>query len=320
MGISRSLSSQHSVYFSRTCECFFLEAEMAEWQCVEPSMLEEKPPWLPMTDKTLVVLQAPAEDTVIFPHVDVCLAIAWLAADKSIIAGHVPAQWDSTSLPDEAGCAKRVIAEMEKLRKGAIDCVVTLGDRDWKRTVDSMTEGLKPKQFLKIWKNIPGGADLRLDGPNKKISVHATRTRQQVKEWTYDGVPNKDEPVTYTTPVLFQLAENLKNDFKDTPFKGMEETRFHSLCAQKDRQEITENFKWLFQKHGRCTEFWAPLHSTLEGDLIFKLADGEKCSFHVVVAESLKVKGRYQIKEMTLKPGSQFYAEQHGRSMEFARR
>jgi hypothetical protein len=284
-------------------------------------MLQEKPPWLPMTDKTLVVLQAPAEDTVIFPHVDVCLAIAWLAADKSVIAGHVPAQWDRTSFPDEAGCAKRVIAEMEKLRKGAaIDCVITLGDDEWKRVVDSMTESLKPKQYLKIWKDIAGGADLRLDGPDKKITVHATRTRQQVKEWTYAGVPNKDEQVNYTTPVLFQLAENLKNDFKDTPFKGMEETRFHSLCAQKDRQEITENFKWLFQKHGRCTDFSAPLHSQPQGDLIFKFADGEKCSFHVVVAESLQVKNRYQIKELTLKPGSQFYAEQHGRSMEFARR
>lgn len=295
---------------------------MAEWQCVEPSMLEEKPGWLTLTDKTLWVLAAPADDTVIFPHVDVCLAIAWMAADKSIVAGHVPAQWDSTSFPDEAGCAKRVIAEMEKLRKGPVDCVVTLGDREWKRVVDSMTESLKPGQFLKIWKDISGGADLRLDGPEKKISVHATRSRQQVKEWTYDGVTNKDEPVTYTTPVLFGIAENLKNDFKDTPFKGMEEIRFHSLCSAKDRQEITDNFKWLFQKHGRCTEFFAPLHSQPQGDLIFKFADGEKCSFHIVVAESVvpKYKGRYQIKELTLKPGSQFYAEQHGRSMEFARR
>lgn len=294
---------------------------MAEWQCVEPSMLQEKPEWLALTDKSWAVLKAPAEDTVVFPHVDVCLAIAWLRSTKVIVAGHVPAQWDAHSPIDMEGCAKRIMVDMDKLQSEAnIEFVITLGDRAWKSIVDRMVDIAKPKQQLSIWKDIPGGGDLRIDGTTKKISVNASRTRQLVREWSYDTVQKEQPTVTYTTPVLFKIAENLKVHFKEEPFKGSESLFFHSLCPQKDQQEITQTFKSLFKKHGKCTEFWAPLGSTLNGDLSFKFADAEKVSFSIVAAESLSVSGRYLIKELTLNLTAQQYAEKHGSSMQFARR
>ncbi|HYK37026.1 hypothetical protein [Alloacidobacterium sp.] len=221
---------------------------MAEWQCVEPSMLLEKPEWLAVTDKTKAILKAPAEDTVIFPHVDVCLAIAWLSSSKRIVAGHVPAQWDRQSPVDQEGCANKVMAEMNKLQgESPIEFVITLGDEEWQPVIDRMVNNLKPKQYVKIWKEISGGGDLRLDGMSKKISVSASRTRQLVHEWAYDSVQKQQHTATYTTPILFRIAETLKAHFKEEPFKGVEEITFHSLCAPKDQQEITKNFKSLFQ-------------------------------------------------------------------------
>lgn len=239
---------------------------------------------------------------------------------KAYVAGHVPAQWDGASLPDQDGCAERILEAMNRLQGDSrIDFVITFGDEEWREVVDRMVDNLQPTQCLKIWKEVEGGGDLRVDGQAQKISVYATRTRQLVYECTYDSVQQQPHIALYKLPVLFKIAENLKTHFKEEPFKGVEDITFHSSCPAGKRQEITDTFKLLFKQHAKCTEFWAPMHSTLEGDLIFKFADAEKVSFHIV-AELLHAKGRYQVKELTMKPGQQFYAEQHGSSMQFARR
>jgi len=258
---------------------------------------------------------------VAFPHVDVCLAIAWLSKDGRMVVGHVPAQWIGEHVVDHAGCAKHIMGAMDRLQGDRIiHFVVTLGDDNWRQIVDPMVTNLNPGQYLKIWKNVPGGADLRIDGGAGEIQVSASRTRQLIKKWPFAAVGKDNETVDYSVPALFAVAENLKSQFNEHPFKGLESITFHPLFQVSEQQKITAVFKKLFKSHGACIGFSTPLSASLGANVTYRFRDGGKEHFSLIVKPVPQKDGRFGITDISLRSGDQMYAEQHGRSMQYVRR
>lgn len=271
---------------------------MAEIKCVEPALLDEHP-------GAHYVCLAKREDTLIFPHVDVCLATAWITTRTGqMIGGHVPGQWDQTSPVDPNGCAQRIFSLMDKKwSERSVDLIVTLGDASepgspgWTNIVKTMVRNLGATRYLMLWKNIPGGADLRIDGPGQKLSIVATRTGQLVLERPLDGIGAEELPVRYSTPARFKVAENLKTHFKAEPFKGA--GMFHDSCPAKEQERITSFFKDIFTNHGPCTAFESPLDSNLSGPATFRFGSGEKVIVTLTLAQHARFADRYLITNVT---------------------
>ncbi len=271
---------------------------MADVKCVEPAMVSSEP------GSNYVCLVKP-EDSLVFPHVDVCLGAAWITTQTwSMIGGHVPGKWDETSDDDLNGCAQRVFMLMDKRwSERKVDIIITLGDPSepgtpaWTDIVKTMARNLGAERYLMLWKNVPGGADLRIDGPARKLVVTSTRTRQVVLERTLDSIRKEELPIVYRLPVLFRMVENLKTHFKAEPFKGS--GSFHDSCPGKEQERITNLFKDIHRVHGPCTEFRAPLDSGLSGDATFLFRDAEKVIMNVTLAQHAKYTDRFLIRNIT---------------------
>jgi hypothetical protein len=113
---------------------------MANYNCVEPA--QETP-----ADHSVVLVGA--DDSITFPAVDSCFAIAFVLADGKLVGGHVPTLWDAAegervfSAGTEkamkkalgaamAGCLGRIVADMNGRRGAtAVTLAITLGDDDW---------------------------------------------------------------------------------------------------------------------------------------------------------------------------------------------
>lgn len=64
---------------------------------------------------TYVAVLENEEDRLVFPHVDSCLAIAFITSDERVIGGHVGLQWSIDSPPDPEKNAERVYKKMQEL-------------------------------------------------------------------------------------------------------------------------------------------------------------------------------------------------------------
>jgi hypothetical protein len=274
------------------------EDEMAEVKCVEPSMVDKVP------GSNYVCMVKP-EDTLVFPHVDVCMAAAWInTTNWAMIGGHVPGKWDQDGVDDLNGCAQRVFSLMDK-RWGerSVDLIITIGDPSgvgapaWTDIVKTMVRNLDAQRYLMIWKDTPGGADLTIDGPARKLTVASARTRHLILERTFDSIQREERPIRYDAPVLFKMVENLKSHFKPEPFKGA--SQFHESCKAEEQERITNFFKDIFQRHGPCTEFQAPSSRGLSGEASFKFKDGELVKVELTLAQHGKYKDRYLIANLT---------------------
>lgn len=270
---------------------------MAEVKCVEPAMMSSEA-------GSHYVCLVKKEDTLLFPHVDVCMAAAWITTSSwQMIGGHVPGKWDETSDDDLNGCAQRVFMEMDKRwSERTVDIVVTLGDPTdltpaWTNIVKTMVRNLGARRYLMLWKDVPGGADLKIDGPSKRLVVTSTRTRQVLLDRTLDSIATEEVPVVYRLPVLFRVAEDLKNHFKAEPFKGS--GSFHEDCPVEEQTRITNLFKEIFRVHGPCTEVQAPLNSSLSGDAAFRFRDGEKVIMKVTLAQHKRFGDRFPVRNIT---------------------
>jgi hypothetical protein len=262
------------------------------------------------------VLKTAKDDKVVFPHVDVCLAIAWVLRNNGrIIAGHVPGKWDEHSPLDPKGCADRIVKEMSRIRsEGVEDLVITLGDpgsAGWTRYVDAMVDGmagsltamnLPPMRYLKIWKDVPGGVDLTVDGLLGTLECKSSRTDELIWQRNLNVIGQDRQSIRYDTPELFKMASTLKSHFKAEPFKGL--NIFHASCGTSDRERITGLFKNLFQDHGACTAVQSPLTRELRGDITFTLGNGRKVIMRVVLAKNALVADRTEIQSLVLAPAA----------------
>ena len=278
---------------------------MAEVKCVEPALANKEGG----SDYVCVVK---GEDTLIFPHVDVCMAVVWLQARNwAMIGGHVPGKWDQDSNDDLKGCAERVLSVMNRqwheLR--SVDLIITMGDPSgvgapaWTDIVNTMVANLGAQRFLKIWKDTPGGADLKVDGPARKLTVTSSRTRQAICERTFDSITRGEElRIRYDAPELFKMVEDLRKKFTAIGFLGNLHL-FHDSCSKTDQERIDKFFKESFQKHGACTDFQAPMDRGLSGDATFTFADGEKAAIRLELAEKKWESGAtaYRIRNITPK-------------------
>ena len=259
---------------------------MAELKCVEPAMMSRVP------GSDYVCLAAP-NDTLLFPHVDVCMAVVWiteaLTPSWRMIGGHVPGKWDEHSSDDLKGCAERVFALMDR-QWGArsIAIVVAMGDPSgmqapgWTQIIKNMLNNLDPKKSLVIWKDTPGGADLKVDFSAGKVTMSSSRTAQFIYEKDFSSMTKGEERhIKYDAPVLFKTVESWKSQFKD----------------EQDR--IINLFRDIYQHHGDAKEVHPPLNSGVTGEVVFCFQDGEKVVFHVEFAQHHTLYDRYQIKNVT---------------------
>jgi hypothetical protein len=110
---------------------------VANYNCVEPAQ---------QTKGNHSVVLAQADDSITFPAVDSCFAIAFVLADGKLVGGHVPTLWDAAegntvfSSPNIAtalagamtGCLGRIVADMNGHRgTTGVTLAITLGDDDW---------------------------------------------------------------------------------------------------------------------------------------------------------------------------------------------
>jgi hypothetical protein len=94
-------------------------------RCVEPALA---------VGNLQYVVQVDATDELLFPHVDSCLAIAFLLADGRLIGGHVGMQLPNSPNLDPHGNAMAVANQMLALSAGAgVTRVVLVGDANWEQ-------------------------------------------------------------------------------------------------------------------------------------------------------------------------------------------
>lgn len=271
---------------------------MPEVKCVEPALVDQNP-------GSNYVCLVKAEDTLVFPHVDVCMGAVWITTRSwQMIGGHVPGKWDENSGDDLQGCANRVFTEMDRRwSERSVDIVITIGDPSgfgapaWTEIVQTMVRNLSPAKYLMIWKDTPGGADLKVEGPAAKLIVSSSRTGQLILERTFASIAREEKPIRYDVPILFKTTESWKAQFKDEPFKGLEP--FDPALSVQEQTRIKNLFKEIFQHHGACTVVEPPRNSGLTGQAVFKFADGEKVIFDVTLVQHPRFTDRYQIRNIT---------------------
>lgn len=83
------------------------------------------------------VVQTPQNDELLFPHVDSCLAIAFIMSNATYIGGHVGMQMPNSPNLDSHGNAMTIVAQMLALVQNAnIDQVLLAGDRSiWRNDI-----------------------------------------------------------------------------------------------------------------------------------------------------------------------------------------
>jgi hypothetical protein len=130
---------------------------------------------------------AAATDRLIFPHVDSCLAIAFLLANGQMVGGHVPLQMDAAANLDAGGNADRIIVNMLRLVRfecggAAINKLITLGDASMPfapqvdyNLVNLANRANAAQGHLHLDSGaIAGGVDLYIDGPNQRVQALTT--------------------------------------------------------------------------------------------------------------------------------------------------
>ncbi len=128
-------------------------------RCVEPAEAKGE-------DKHIQV--AGPGDELIFPHVDVCIAVACVLSNGTIVGGHIPYMFgDETKVSKnpQRKSARRVLEDMsEHVGTKKVAILITLSDKDHiiAQIVEEIATRCKPKKRLQICKWVEGGVDLHL--------------------------------------------------------------------------------------------------------------------------------------------------------------
>ena len=95
-------------------------------RCVEPAVAAEGP--------YEYLVEVEADDELLFPHVDSCLAIAFILEDGRVLGGHVGMMLPGADSLDPYGNAMSICEQMLGKRKGAqVRRVILVGDGNWER-------------------------------------------------------------------------------------------------------------------------------------------------------------------------------------------
>jgi hypothetical protein len=158
------------------------------------------------------VVKASSQESVIFPGVDSCLAIAFIMSDNRYICGHVGMQWSKESELEPTDNTLKIIGEMiQRVNKKKISKVIFVGDPHWdsgimkelwgqmeikirnrlRPTIPEVKKELKkiippPKDFLSLFKGEGKGIDVLLTrnpGMNIEIICKATPVHKKLYQY-----------------------------------------------------------------------------------------------------------------------------------------
>jgi len=176
---------------------------MSTIRCVEPAKIDEG-------DGYVVV--ASSQESVVFPGVDSCLAIAFIMSDNRYIGGHVGMQWGLGSDLEPTDNTVKIAKEMlGHVNKKKISKVIFVGDPHWdsgimkelwgdmdaeirnrlRPTIPEVRELLKaitppPRAFLSLFKGEGKGIDVLLTrGPGMNIEIICKATPVPKKLYRY---------------------------------------------------------------------------------------------------------------------------------------
>lgn len=141
-------------------------------RCVEPALANAI---------DLSVVDVPAGQELLFPHVDTCLAMAMLLADGRTIGGHASMQAADPNAPlDPYGNAKLMLASMNMLRGATVVTkFVLIGAGHWlddfvrgKDIIAKMRARVVCVNSLYVNTNSFGhGADVLMDSANSQVVI-----------------------------------------------------------------------------------------------------------------------------------------------------
>ena len=137
-------------------------------------------------------LIANADDSITFPAVDSCFAIAYVLTDSRLVGGHVPTFWDEKDLglgfslmakADRKGeqhdiqlhamqeNLSKIIGEINVLRgKTTVALCITLGDTLWNNLwTGTIGRAGYPKEIR--YRKVAGPRNLFVDGANSQVDV-----------------------------------------------------------------------------------------------------------------------------------------------------
>lgn len=187
---------------------------MDTYYCVEPAWVADygKP-------RTAYKHLVPKTDELLFPHVDSCMAIAFVLEDDRMVGGHVSFQWDEFGEPNEEMNVAAMVAEMKQLYDNAkVKILITHGGP---KTVAMIRASVKPENHLNWTNHIVGGSNLSLNGPQGTVSVCSYRTSQVVRTTRFSEIAGiQTNEIVYDAPVLFKVAEDVKNRFRKNVSKN----------------------------------------------------------------------------------------------------
>jgi len=93
-------------------------------RCVEPGLAVE--------GRHAYLVTVPANDELLFPHVDSCLAIAFVLADGRMIGGHVGMQMPGADNLDPLGNAVQICTQMlQRIGNSPVRKLILVGDANW---------------------------------------------------------------------------------------------------------------------------------------------------------------------------------------------
>jgi hypothetical protein len=240
------------------------------------------------------------EDEVVFPHVDVCMAIAFILSDGRMVAGHVPGQWDAFADVDKSGNASRILREMNVLRNDVkVQSLVTMGDADWSQTVAYIRGAVSPDHHLDISKDIEGGADLSIAGNRKELRVIASRTGQLLAYKLMGYVLFRNSlQLAYRTPPMFKKVNTLRAKFQEEASKSLLEEFDATFFDKVKRDELQKRFQQIFKKLGPCARFDLSAPESLESNITFHFNHGQMMRAKIKIKERARLAGRYDIVEL----------------------
>jgi hypothetical protein len=165
---------------------------MTTKHCVEPAHAQ---------GAALYVQHAGPGDEILFPHVDSCMAIAFILDDGTVIGGHVPAQWGPQDPLDYAGNADRVsslmtaafilLSDFERRTHRFARKLVTLGDGNWRRQADCVFKvrtGVGVTDHLHYDKQVGGGVDLYLKPDAGLVVVKSSTTQEELDTTRFSDI------------------------------------------------------------------------------------------------------------------------------------
>ena len=152
---------------------------MPTFHCVEPALVEGV--------KDCVMCVNPGNE-LLFPHVDVCMAIAFILANDCMVGGHVPGMWDENDFPPDINRnAIRIFDGMRahvQLRGSSVLKLITLGDSEWDDTMNTIGGRLGGAEHLRIHKEVDGGVDLSLNGRRKMLFCCNSKAKKESRGQT----------------------------------------------------------------------------------------------------------------------------------------